>query len=345
MQITETTSGTINGNDCIELTLSQGTNATSSQLTLSNQLYRQVKIDEENRLTHGGELAENATESENKDNDNDVRVEKNKKYSPYRALNIDLNEKSIQSIPTPSPLTSQLKESVPKQTETTSGTINGNDCIELTLPQGTNATSSQLTLSDQLYRQTKIDEENRLTRDGESPENATESGNKGNDNDVRVEKNKKYDLYRALNIDLNEKSIQSIPTPSPLTSQLKESVPKQKIIEKQEQSSTSKSKHKRERSDDKELLSPADQEENRPTSSTPSPAPPTTAEKTKVKKSSSATTTIVYTNTSVPLLLDIMTDDIHPTNQSEQQYNEQGTYKLAGQSNNLTIVNSIIILV
>ncbi|CAF1368101.1 unnamed protein product [Rotaria sordida] len=157
----------------------------------------------------------------------------------------------------------------------------------------------------------------KVTRDGELPENATESENKDNDNDVRVEKNKKYGPYRALNIDLNEKSIQSIPTPSPLTSQLKESVPKQvKIIEKQEQSSTSKSKHKRERSDDKELLSPADEEENRRTSSTPFP-PPTTAEKTKVKKSSSEITTIVYTNTSVPLLLDIMTDDIHPTNQSE----------------------------
>ncbi|CAF4334352.1 unnamed protein product, partial [Rotaria sordida] len=75
MQITETTSDTTNGNDCIELTLSQGTNATSSQLTLSDQLYHQAKIDEENRLTLGGELPENATESENKDNDNDVRVE------------------------------------------------------------------------------------------------------------------------------------------------------------------------------------------------------------------------------------------------------------------------------
>ncbi|CAF4241712.1 unnamed protein product, partial [Rotaria sordida] len=117
---TETTSNTINGNVRIELTLSQGTNATSLQLTLSDRLYRQAKIDEENRrlkkkienrckITHGGELPENATESENKGNDNDVRVEKNKKYGPYRALNIDLNEKSIQSIPTPSPLTSQLK--------------------------------------------------------------------------------------------------------------------------------------------------------------------------------------------------------------------------------------------
>ncbi|CAF1542846.1 unnamed protein product, partial [Rotaria sordida] len=120
------------------------------------------------------------------------------------------------------------------------------------------------------------------------------SENKDNDNDVCVEKNKKYDPYRALNIDLNEKPIQSIPTPSPLTFQLKESVPKQKkkIIEKQEQLSTPKSKHKQERSDDKELLSPADEEENRPTSSTPSPAPPATAEKTKVKKSLSETTTI-----------------------------------------------------
>ncbi|CAF4034246.1 unnamed protein product [Rotaria sordida] len=129
---TETTSDIINGNVRIELTLSQGTNATSLQLTLSDQLYRQVKIDEENRLIHDndddiyptvkvtrdGELPENATESENKDNDNDVRVEKNKKYDLYRALNIDLNEKPIQSIPIPSPLTSQLKESVPKQVET-----------------------------------------------------------------------------------------------------------------------------------------------------------------------------------------------------------------------------------
>ncbi|CAF1314633.1 unnamed protein product [Rotaria sordida] len=217
-------------------------------------------------------------------------------------------------------------------TETTSDTINGNDCIELTLSQGTNATIIHDN-DDDIYPTVKV------THGGELPENATESENTDNDNDVRVEKNKKYDPYRALNIDLNEKPIQSIPTPSSLTFQLKESVPKQKkkIIEKQEQLSTSKSKHKRERSNDKELLSPADEEENRPTSSTPSPPPPATAEKTKVKKSSSETTTIVYTNTSVPLLLDIMMDDIHPTNQSEQQYNEQDTYKLAAQSDNLTI--------
>ncbi|CAF1336758.1 unnamed protein product, partial [Rotaria sordida] len=93
----------------------------------------------------------------------------------------------------------------------------------------------------------------------------------------------KYGLYRVFNIDLNEKRIQSVLIPSPLTSQLKESVLKQKkkIIEKQEQSSTSKSKHTREHSGDKELLSPADEEENRSTSSTPSLAPPVTAGKPK----------------------------------------------------------------
>ncbi|CAF1544939.1 unnamed protein product, partial [Rotaria sordida] len=128
----------------------------------------------------------------------------------------------------------------------------------------------------------------KVTHGGELSENATESGNKDNDNDVRVEKNKNME-----------------------------------IIEKQEQLSTLKSKHKRGRSDDKELLSPADEEENGPTS-TPSPPPPTTAEKTKVKKSSPETITIVYTNTSVPLLLDIMTDDIHSTNQSESINSSSG---------------------
>ncbi|CAF1176469.1 unnamed protein product [Rotaria sordida] len=294
------------------------------------------------------------------------------------------------------------KPKLTQQTETNSNTINGNDRIESTLSQRTNATSSQLTLSNQLYRQTKIDEENRrlkkkskidsesskkgkksskksdttiiddndddiyptikVTRGGELPEDATQSGNEDNDHDETFGKNKKYDPHRALNIDLNEKSIQSIPTsqpPPPLTSQLKEPVSKQvetpsvltekpkkskkkKIIEKQEQSLTSKSKHKRERSDYKELLSPVDEEENRPTST---PPPSATAEKpkkkkTKEKKPSSSETT-VDTNTSAALLLDIMSDDISPTNQSQQQYNEQDDYKLAAQSDNLTIEYSI----
>ncbi|CAF1534448.1 unnamed protein product, partial [Rotaria sordida] len=167
-----------------------------------------------------------------------------------------------------------------------------------TLSQGTNVTRSQLIPSDQLYRQAKIYEENRLTRGGELPEGAAESGNEDNDHDVIVGKNKKYDPHRALNIDLSEKPIQSIPTSPPLlTSQLKEPVPKQietppiltgkpkkskkkKIIEKQEQSSTLKSKHKRERSDYKELLSPADEEENCPTST---PPPSAIAKKPKKK--------------------------------------------------------------
>ncbi|CAF5190690.1 unnamed protein product, partial [Rotaria sp. Silwood1] len=107
----------------------------------------------------------------------------------------------------------------------------------------------------------------------------------------------------------------------------------------QDQASTSKSKHKRERKDYKELLSAVDEEESCPTS-TP---PPTVAEKSKKKKTkekkslSETTTTTVNTSTSATLLLDIMSDDIHPTNQSEQQYNEQNAYKLAAESDNLTI--------
>ncbi|CAF4068873.1 unnamed protein product [Rotaria sordida] len=193
-------------------------------------------------------------------------------------------------------------------TETTLDTINGNDRIESTLSQGTNVTRSQLIPSDQLYRQAKIYEENRLTRGGELPEGAAESGNEDNDHDVIVGKNKKYDPHRALNIDLSEKPIQSIPTSPPLlTSQLKEPVPKQietppiltgkpkkskkkKIIEKQEQSSTLKSKHKRERSDYKELLSPADEEENCPTST---PPPSAIAKKPKKKNHRQKQTTSI----------------------------------------------------
>ncbi|CAF4906513.1 unnamed protein product, partial [Rotaria sp. Silwood1] len=69
------------------------------------------------KVTRSGELPEGATESENEDNNHDVPIEKNKKYDSHRALNIDLDEKPIQSIPTP-PMTSQLKESTPKRVET-----------------------------------------------------------------------------------------------------------------------------------------------------------------------------------------------------------------------------------
>ncbi|CAF4244186.1 unnamed protein product, partial [Rotaria sordida] len=139
---TETTLDTINGNDRIESTLLQGTNVTKksifkekkskpddesskkgkkslkkSNITViddnDDDIYRIAKV------TRGGELPEGATESGNEDNDYDVIVGKNKKYDPHRALNIDLSEKPIQSIPiSPPPLTSQLKEPVPKQVET-----------------------------------------------------------------------------------------------------------------------------------------------------------------------------------------------------------------------------------
>ncbi|CAF1461259.1 unnamed protein product, partial [Rotaria sordida] len=63
-----------------------------------DDIYRIAKV------TCGGELPEGTTESGNEDNDHDVIVGKNKKYDPHRALNIDLSEKPIQSIPTSPPL-------------------------------------------------------------------------------------------------------------------------------------------------------------------------------------------------------------------------------------------------
>ncbi|CAF4250500.1 unnamed protein product, partial [Rotaria sordida] len=125
---TETTLDTINGNDRIESTLSQGTNVTkeksktdgksSKKGKKSSKKFNITVIDDNDddiyriaEVTRGGELPEGATESGNEDNDHDVIVGKNKKYDPHRALNIDLSEKPIQSIPTSPPLlTSQLKE-------------------------------------------------------------------------------------------------------------------------------------------------------------------------------------------------------------------------------------------
>ncbi|CAF4027415.1 unnamed protein product [Rotaria sordida] len=310
-----------------------------------------------------------------------LSYQKSKKYIEPTAAELEKQRESRKQSEQMNPfhLKDSKKPKLTQRTETTLDTINGNDRIESTLLQGTNVTKSQLILSDQLYRQAKIYEENRclkkkskpddesskkgnkslkksnitviddndddiyriakVTCGGELAEGATESGSEDNDHDAIVEKIKKYDPHRAFNIDLSEKPIQSIPTsPPPLTSQLKEPVPKQvetppiltgkpkkpkkkKIIEKQEQSSTLKSKHKRERSDYKELLSPADEEEKCPTSTLP---PPAIAKKPKKK--------IIVRNK--PLLLDIITDDIHLTNQSEQQYKEQDTYKLVAQSGN-----------
>lgn len=54
------------------------------------------------KVTRGGELPEGVSESGNEDNDQDEATEKNKKFDPHRALNIDLDEKAI-PIPTPPP--------------------------------------------------------------------------------------------------------------------------------------------------------------------------------------------------------------------------------------------------
>jgi hypothetical protein len=265
---------------------------------------------------------------------------------------------------------------------------NGNEHGRPSSSKGTIPSTVQLSLSDQLYRQSKIDEENRrlkkkskgdnssskkgkkslkksdknsiddndddiypavqVTRGGELPEGVTESGNEDNDDDINSKKNKKTDPHRALNIDFNEKPIQSTPTPAPPKESLPEPIEsppvsnekppkktkKKKTTEKEEQPSTAKPKQKRERSDYKELVSPVDEEEK------PAIASPPVEEKPKKKKAKEKkpTTTTVDTNNSAPLLFDIMSDDIHPTNQSHQQYNEQETYKLAAQSDNLTIV-------
>ena len=121
--------------------------------------------------------------------------------------------------------------------------------------RGTIPMSLQLSLSDQLYRQSKIDEENRrlkkkskgdggsgkkgkkskksdsgaaeeneedlypvikVTRGGELPEGTTESGNEDNDKDEAAGQNKKLDPHRALNIDLDEKPFEKKPTPPPV---------------------------------------------------------------------------------------------------------------------------------
>jgi len=188
----------------------------------------------------------------------------------------------------------------------------------------------------------------KVTRGGELPEGITESGNDDNDDDFVGKKNKNYDPHRALNIDLDVKPIQppsqSIePPPPPVATEKLKKSKKKKTIEKEEQSTTTKPKQNRERGDYKELISPADEEEK------PAPPPPPPIEekpkkkKTKEKKSSSKTTT-VDTNNSAPLLFDFMSDDIHPINQSNQQQNEQDAFKLAAQSDNLTIVSSVQIL-
>ncbi|CAF1088166.1 unnamed protein product [Rotaria sp. Silwood1] len=287
-----------------------------------------------------------------------------------------------------------------QKTEVSPTISNNADRSQATSSKGTIPANLQLSLADQLYRQAKIDEENRrlkkksksdggsskkgkktsknsdrttvdendddlyptikVTRGGELPEGVTESGNEDNDNDEPVGKNKKHDPHRALNIDLDEKSIQKMPTlptqvqepitkpvenPPPITEKQKKSK-KKKTVEKEEKSSTSKSKHKRERSDYKELLSPADDEKKSvvpsPSNTTAAAPPATTTTEEKPKKKKTKEKKPINNDNSAPLLFDIMSDDINPTSGSNQQYSELNVYKPTAESDYLTIETSII---
>ncbi|CAF3324071.1 unnamed protein product [Rotaria socialis] len=150
---TEASPTNANNGSRLQATASKVTIPANLQLSLSDQLYRQSKIDEENRrlkkksksdggsskkgkkkgsnttnvddneedlypvikVTRGGELPEGVTESGNEDNDNDEPTGRNKKLDPHRALNIDFEEKPIQKMQTP-PI--QIQEPVVKPIET-----------------------------------------------------------------------------------------------------------------------------------------------------------------------------------------------------------------------------------
>ena len=257
---------------------------------------------------------------------------------------------------------------------------NGNEHVQ---SKETVSSHLQLSLSDQFYRQSKIDEENRrlkkksksdggstkkgkksskksdlaaiddndediyptvqVTRGGELPEGVTESGNEDNEEELSgKKKKKKIDPHRALNIDLNEKPTQPIPppppppppkevTPSPPVSEEKpKKSKKKKTTETNEQT---KPKKKRERGDYKELSSPLDDEEKH---QTPVPPPPIIEKPKKKKTKDKNPPPTVETNNSAPLLLDIMSDDINPINQSDEQH----VFKPAAQSDNLIIVSA-----
>ncbi|CAF2194416.1 unnamed protein product [Rotaria magnacalcarata] len=263
---------------------------------------------------------------------------------------------------------------------------------QATTSKATLPANLQLSLSDQLYRQSKIDEENRrlkkksksdggsskkgkkkgsnttnvddneedlypvikVTRGGELPEGVTESGNEDNDNDEPTGRNKKLDPHRALNIDFEEKPMQTPPvqiqepavkpveTP-PVTAEKPKKPKKNKTVEKEEKSSTSKTKtkSKRERSDYKELLSPADDEKKAiATSSSPTTTVITTEEKPKKKKIKEKKST--NNENPTPLLFDMMSDDINVSSVTSQPYQEQSIYKPTAECDNLTIETSII---
>ncbi|UJR37094.1 hypothetical protein I4U23_029798 [Adineta vaga] len=287
--------------------------------------------------------------------------------------------------------------------EASSITLDSNERSQPAEANGTIPRDLQILSSDRIYQQSKIDEANRrlkkkskadsgtskkgkksskntdtagaddvdddlypaikITRGGELPEGATESGNEDNDQDKqRGRKSKKNDPHQALNIDLSEPA-HVIPTPPPApapvpepvsrvveqpsstTKESKKKTTKKKTVEKEKKSTSSKSKQNRERNDYKEL-SPGDDERERVVSPTPSPsAPPATVsteEKPKKKKTKEKQS--IKTTENKPTdshLFDIMgNDDIHPVNSSNSK--EQVIYKPIAQSDHLTIDSSII---
>lgn len=213
---------------------------------------------------------------------------------------------------------------------------NGNESVQ--------TISSHLpsSLSDQFYRQSKIDEENRrlkkkskgekkskkkshlpsvddndddlyptikVTRGGELPDGMTESGNEDTEGD---KKNKKADPHRALNIDLNDKPVAIQPPPPPPEVPKPPSPP----VEKPKKLKTKK----KVKEEENIAIAP----------------PPVVEEKAKKKKKSKPSTDA---NTSAPLLLDIINDDISSMNPSDQHTPGQDTFQLAAQSDHLIIVN------
>jgi hypothetical protein len=297
----EASSTMINSENRPASAVTKGSIPASLQLSLSDQLYRQAKIDEENRRLKKKSKADGGSSKKGK---------KSKKSDDAAA---DDNE-------------------------------------------------------DDLYPTIKV------TRGGELPEGVHESDNEDKDYQEPVGKNKKADPHRALNIDLDAKAIPKMPAPpvqvpepppkpvevAPPAAEKPKKAKKKKTSEKEEKPTAGKTKAKRERSDYKELLSPADDEEKRgisPSASTttissatvPVEATATSATpEDKPKKKKSTTTTSKEKKSSkenanpAPLLFDIMGEDINSNYSSNQPSNEEIVYKLAGQSDHLSIVSRAI---
>ena len=209
-------------------------------------------------------------------------------------------------------------------------------------------------LSDQFYRQSKIDEENRrlkkksksdgkskkksskksglitvddnddddlypnikVTRGGELPEGITESGNEDNADEFIGKKKPKIDPHRALNIDLNEKPVVRPPPPPP---QVEVRAPSPPV----ENATKLKKKKKKIKEEDK----------------LPSPAPTIEEKPKKKKQTKPVPSPSTDTNTSAPLLLDIMNDDLSTINLSDPQSNGHESYQFVAQSDHLILVS------